>query len=338
MRAQIKAARRPRTAPAVPIATAPSRPEQPKIPAFKQPLLFNTPEADAVLAATQVLPPDHPFNLEVAGLPLLPNSAAMIASIGPETILWPETDMNYVVVPPDQKRVPVKVSSAAESDGGPFPIPDNAPIEEWPIAYPNISLEKIQREGDGDRHTLVVDPVNGLLHEFFCTRKTDAGWEAVMEATFDMKTFKLRPLHWSSADAAGLPIFPAVVKYFECERGIVPHAMRFAAKWTRKDFVFPARHCASNAANPLNPDLPRMGERLRLRTDFDVSSFPPHIQAILRGLKKYGMVLADNTGNLGASLSIAPDTRIKGLDALKKIKFKDFEVVQTPYEGKRDTK
>ena len=323
-------------APPVQTNEAPVKSAFEKTPAFNMPLLFDTPEADAILASVQVLPPDHPFSQEVAALPLHPNSAKIIAKIGAETILWPEQDMNYVVVPPGQKKVAVKiVPPNGESDPGPFPIPDNAPIEEWPIAFPGVPLEKYQRQSDGDRHVLVVDPGNGLLHEFFYTRKTDSGWQAAIAATFDLKTFKLRPLTWSSADAAGLPIFPAVVKYYECERGMVPHAMRFAVKWTRKEFIFPARHCASNAANPLDPDLPRMGERFRLRANFDVSGFPPHVQAILKGLKKYGMVLADNTGNLGASLSIAPDTRIKGLDALKKIKFKDFEVVQTPGDNKR---
>jgi hypothetical protein len=335
IRAQIKSAAQPPVVPAPETAVAQVS-TQSKTPAFSHPLLFDTPEADAVLAATQILPPEHPFNQEVSSLPLHANSAAMIASVGPETILWPEQDMNYVVVPPDQKKVPLKLKAPnAESDPGPFPIPDNAPLEEWPIAFPGVPLEKYQREGEGDRHVLVVDPLNGLLHEFFYAFKTDAGWEASIAVTFNLNTFKLRPVRWSSADAAGLPIFPAVVKFYECERGIVPHAMRFAVKQSRKDFIFPARHCASNAKNPLDPDLPRMGERFRLRADFDISSFPPHVQAILRGLKKYGMVLADNTGNLGASLSIAPDRRIKGLDALKKIKFKDFEVVQTPNESKR---
>jgi hypothetical protein len=339
IREQIKSAAPAKVVPPpakVTAAPATSEREQARIPAFSKPLLFDTPEADAVLSATQILPPEHPFNQEVAALPIHANSARIIASIGPETILWPEQDMNYVVVPPDQKKASFKLAAPnGECDSGPFPIPDNAPIESWPIAYAGWSLEKIQRTGDGDRHMLVVDPGNGLLHEFFLARRTDAGWEAAFAATFDLKTFKLRPLKFSSADAAGLPIFPAVVKYYECERGIVPHAMRFAVKWTRREFIFPARHYASNAANPLNPDLPRMGERLRLRADFDVSGFPPHVQAILKGLKKYGMVVADNTGNLGASLSIAPDPRIKGLDALKKIKFKDFEVVQTPDENRR---
>jgi len=351
MRAQIKATFAP-VAPAAPpvqatpasnpttdtaaSTSAPAHVSASKLPAFNKPLLYDTPEADAVLAATQILPPEHPFNQDISKLPLHPNSAKMIASVGLETILWPELDMNYVVVPPDQKRINVKITPAnTEADPGPFPFPDNAPIEEWPMGYPGYSLEKIQREGEGDRHVLVVDPGNAMLYEFFYTKKTDAGWQAAISATFELNSCKLRPLNYSSADAAGMPIFPAVVKYFECERGIIPHAMRFAVKNTRKDFIFPARHCATNAANPLNPDLPRMGERFRLRADFDVSGFPPHVQAILNGLKKYGMLVADNTGQLGASLSIAPDPRIKGLDALKKIKFKDFEVVQTPTEGKR---
>jgi hypothetical protein len=242
--------------------------------------------------------------------------------------------MGYIIVPPDQPKVPVKINDyPAESDPGPFPVADNTPIENWPLhrnedmgalPRPGQTLEDIQRHGTGDRHILLVDPVNGRLHEFWQARRTDAGWEASNAATFDLKTGALRPERWTSGDAAGLPIFPAVVKYFECERGRVPHAMRFTVRRTRRAYVLPATHWASPHRDPA---YPRMGERFRLRRDFDVSSFPPHARAILEGLKTYGMFVADNGGDW--LMSIAPDRRLEGLETLARVKGSDFEVVDS---------
>ena len=171
---------------------------------------------------------------------------------------------------------------------------------------------------------IVVDPVNGKLYEFWHTRKTGDGWQAANEATFDLKTEALRPERWTSADAAGLPIFPAVVRYDECERGMVEHAMRFTVRKTRRAYVLPARHWASPSRDRA---LPRMGERFRLRKDFDVSGFPPHAQAILKGLKIHGMFVADN--GCDWLMSIAPDRRLQGLESLSRLKGSDFEVVDT---------
>jgi hypothetical protein len=220
-----------------------------------------------------------------------------------------------------------------ESDPGPFPLPSNAPIENWPLhrnedtaalPKPGQTLEQLQRDGRGDRHVIVVDPGNGKLHEFWQARKRDSGWEASTAATFDLRTGALRPERWTSTDAAGLPIFPAIVRYDECVRGIVGHAMRVTVQKTRRAYVLPATHWAS--ASP-DPYLPRMGERIRLRQNFDISGFPPHAQAILRGLKKYGMFVADNGADW--RLSIAPDRRLQGLESLQKVKGSDFEVVET---------
>jgi hypothetical protein len=212
-------------------------------------------------------------------------------------------------------------------------LPENAPIENWPLAHnedtaavarPGQTLDDMQRHGSGDRHLLIVDPVNGKLHEFGQARKTGAGWEAGTAATFDLRTGALRPEGWTSADAAGLPIFPATVRYDECERGLVEHAMRFTVQRSRRAYVLPATHFASRS---LDPDLPRMGERLRLRRDFDTSGFPPHARAILEGLKKYGMFVADNGRDW--LMSISPDARLKGLETLERVKGSDFEVVDT---------
>jgi hypothetical protein len=308
--------------------------KRPPMPKITQPVLFGTPEADRILSALQVFPPDNPWNQQVDALPVLPNSARIIASIGPDKRLGYNLDMNFVIVPPSQPRVPVKILRyPADSDPGPFPVPHNAPIENWPlarnedtraVARPGQTLDDIQRYGSGDRHLLIVDPKNGKLHEFWQARKTDAGWEASNAATFDLRTGALRPEGWTSADAAGLPIFPAAVRYDECARGIVEHAMRVTVRRTRRAYVLPATHFASRHTDP---DFPRMGERLRLRKGFDTAGFPPHARAILEGLKKYGMFVADNGQDW--LMSISPDARLKGLETLERVKGSDFEVVDT---------
>jgi hypothetical protein len=137
-----------------------------------------------------------------------------------------------------------------------------------------------------------------------------------------LKSNALRPEGWTSSDAAGLPIFPAIIRYEEVQRGMVDHAMRFTVRTTSRAFVYPARHFASKQNDV---DLPRMGERFRLRKDFNIDGFSPHVQAILKGLKKHGMFVADNGGDW--RISVAPDSRIKGLEELKRLKGSDFEVV-----------
>ncbi len=298
--------------------------DRPKMPEVTKTVLFNTPEADRILAALQVFPPDNPWNEDISSLPVHPNSAKMIASIGAAKSLQYNLDMSFILVPPDQQRVAVKlVSYPAESDEGPYPVPDDAPIENWPLDGRTLANAQTAHE-QGDRHVLVVDPVNRMLYEFWQGRKTAEGWQASNEATFDLKTNTLRPEGWTSSDAAGLPIFPAVIRFDECQRGLVQHAMRFTIRRSRKAYVYPATHHASRLTDET---LPRMGERFRLRQDFEVSGFSPHIQAILKGLKRYGMFVADNGGDW--RLSVAPDSRIKGLDELRKLKGSDFEVVQT---------
>jgi hypothetical protein len=307
---------------------------RPPMPRITAPVMFDTPEADAILAALQVFPPDNWWNRDVSSLPLHPDSEKMIAAIGPEKALQYNLDMGFVIVPPDQKRVAVSpIEYANESDPGPFPLPDDAPIENWPLARnenlkalpkPGQTLEDFQRNAEGDRHVLVVDPVNGMLHEFYGTKRRDDGWQAMQASTWNLRTGALRPDRWTSADAAGLPIFPAVVRYDECARGMVEHAMRFTVRRTRRAFVVPATHWASQSRDPAHP---RMGERFRLKKGFDVAGFPPHVQAILKGLKKHGMIVADNGSDWW--MSIAPDRRLEGLEALHRVKGSDFEVVDT---------
>jgi len=317
-----------------PSATAP--------PAITRPLLFDTPEADYVLAALQVFPPDNPWHEDISQRPVDPSSAAIVGSIGAERSLGHNLDMNFVLVPPTQPGVPVHVTQyPAESDPGPFPIPANAPIENWPLAHnedrgalpaPGTRLEDIQRHGTGDRHLIVVDPAHGRLHEFWQARLTDDGWEASQASTFDLRSNTMRPEGWTSSDAAGLPIFPSIVRFDEVVRGRIDHALRVTVRRTRRAYVYPARHFASPHSDQ---SLPRMGERLRLKQSVDISGFPPHARVVLQALKTYGMFVADN----GADwlISIAPDRRFQGLEALSQIKGADFEVIVPtgPDEGPR---
>jgi hypothetical protein len=322
---------------AIEVAARSGQPER-----LTMPVLFDTPEADSILSAMQILPGDNPWHEDISNRPVHPNSPAIIRSIGADTPLGYNLDMNFVLVPPDQPTMPVRVTMyPAESDQGPFPIPPNAPIENWPLARnedrralpgPGMTLERFQREGTGDRHLIVVDPLNQRLHEFWQARRTDVGWEASQASTFDLASNTLRPERWTSSDAAGLPIFPAIVRYDEVARGRVAHAMRVTVRRTRREYVYPARHFASSQTDP---NLPRMGERLRLRNDFDTSQFPPHARAILEGLKRYGMFVADNGGDW--LMSIAPDRRLRGLETLARVKGADFEVIVPtgPDEGPR---
>ena len=245
-------------------------------------------------------------------------------------------DMGFILVPPGQPRVEVKiVGYPGESDKGPFPVPGNTPIEGWPGNYQRQrsgkppTLDDVQRDvlkQDGDRHASVVDPVNRMLYEFYQMKKTDRGWQAAQCSIFDLKSNQLRPDGWTSTDAAGLPIFPATVRYDEIRRGIVEHAMRVTVVKTRRAYVAPATHFASPHEDE---NLPRMGERIRLKQDFDISGFSPEVQAILKGLKKYGMFVADN--GIDWAISVAPDPRIPVLhEELRKIKGSAFEVVVPP--------
>jgi hypothetical protein len=303
-----------------------------KMPAITKPIAFDDPAADSILAALEVFPPDNPWNLLVEDWPIAANSKAIVNSVGPSKPFRCNSDMGFVLVPPDQTKIDVKiVGYAEESDKGPYPVPDNIPIEGWPVAYKGkkVTLEDVQKDvlkEGGDRHASVVDPTNRVLYEFYQMHKGAGGWEAACTAVFDLKSNKLRPDGWTSTDAAGLPIFPAVVRYDELKRGAVEHALRVTVRRTKREYAYPATHYAS----PLkNADLPRMGERFRLRKDFDISGFSPESKVILTALKRYGMFVADN--GIEWAISVAPDPRIPSLhEEMRKVKGSDFEVVTPP--------
>lgn len=220
----------------------------------------------------------------------------------------------YVVVSGSQAKVPVSFDYADESDRGPYPIPAGAPIEGGPGA-------------DGDRHVLVLDRDHKLLYELYDAHPKNGGtsWTAGSGAVFDLTTNKLRPKGWTSADAAGLPILPGLVRYDEVASGKITHAIRFTVAKTRKAYVSPARHYASSSRSS---NLPPMGMRVRLKKSFKISGYPKQARVILQAMKTYGLILADNGSNW--FVSGAPDPRWDdaALNKLKKVPGSAFEVVK----------
>ena len=243
-----------------------------------KPVLFNTTEAAAILAGLQIFPADNPWHQKISGWPVHANSKKIITAIGESLPLRFNLDMSFVLVPQDQPRQDVDILLfPRESDPGPYPVPDNLPIEGWPAYYTrsnqSTTLDDVQRDRlniGGDRHAIIVDPVRGTLYEFFAMRKTLSGWKASQASIFDLKTNKLRPDGWTSADAAGLPIFPAIVRYDELKRGVINHALRVTVRQSRRDYVAPATHFASNsddqpAAHGRTPPLETRLRHHRLR-------------------------------------------------------------------------
>ena len=279
----------------------------------------------ASLHGKQLFPPDSPWNQDISGAPVDSNSANLIASMGSNDVLHPDfgtvwkgapNGIPYVVVSASQPLVPVNFTAwGAESDAGPYPIPRNAPVEGGP-------------NSDNDRHVIVIDRDRWKLYEMFDAHPTNSGasWNAKSGAVFDLNSNAMRPEGWTSADAAGLPILPGLVRYDEVfEQREIRHALRFTVPRSRRAYVFPARHYASGNTDP---NLPPMGMRVRLRSTVDISKYSPAIQVILRALKKYGMFVADNGG--GWFLSGAPDPRWSDdeLGMLKTIQGRDFEVIK----------
>ncbi|MBA3534055.1 MAG: hypothetical protein H0T73_19210 [Ardenticatenales bacterium] len=280
------------------------------------------PQRTSDIAGCPVFPDDNIWNTAVHTLPVDANSAAYINTIGATrgfhmdfgSGLWDGGPIGipYVVVPGTQPKVPITFEYADESDPGPYPIPPNAPIEGGP-------------DSGGDRHILVVDKDNCLLYEVFLAYpQSDGSWQAGSGAIYDLSSNALRPDGWTSADAAGLPILSGLVRYDEVAAGEIAHALRFTVPQTRDAYVWPARHFASSLTDS---QYPPMGQYFRLRATYDISGYSPEMQVILRALKKYGMILADN----GSAwyISGVPDERwdndmLHELDALRG---SDFEAV-----------
>jgi len=313
-------------------------------PTVTNALLFNTPQADAVVSAMQILPVTNPWNEDISRRPVMTNSDAMIARIisdldADKRTLRAFHEMNFVLVPDAQPFVPISfVTYPDDSDPGPYPIPTNMPIETWPSETGSMTLSQWQQTDDGsDRHSIVVQPGAGFLWETWRALRVGSDWQAANGAKFNLKTNGLRPLYWTSGDAAGLPMFPALVRYDECERGMVEHACRIVVKRSRREFIYPATHYASTIA-ATNYNVPAMGQRVRLKSGFVIPpAWTKQEKAVLLALKKYGALVADN-GNF-YSISVTPDDRwpASAFSHLSSISITNFEVIQTtgPTEGPR---
>ncbi len=282
-------------------------------------------KADAKPAVCTVFPANNPWNTDISTLPVHKNSANFITSIGAGDSLHPDfgtvwagapNGIPYVIVPGNQTKVPIVYTAwGNQSDPGPFPIPDTAPIEGGP-------------NGTGDRHVIAVDMTSCVLYELFYAffQGAGKGWKASSGAKFDLKSNKLRTIGWTSADAAGLPIYPGLVRYDEVQSGAIKHALRFTVSKSQKAYVLPATHYASSSTDA---NRPPMGLRLRLKASVNISGYSKSNQVILKALKTYGMIVADNGSDW--FLSGAPNAKWNDgdLNKLKQIKGSNFEVVDT---------
>lgn len=256
-----------------------------------------TPEAPAStvsgggpeVAGCPIFPADHIWNVRVDNLPVHPKSDAYVNAIGRKETMhadfgsgtWEGEPIGipFNIVPGSQPKVEVSFEYTDESDPGPYPVPQDVNIEGGP-------------HSDGDRHALLLDQDNCIIYElFYAFPENDGSWSAGSGAIFDLNSYDLRPDGWTSADAAGLAIFPGLVHYDEIIAGRIDHAVRFTTDRTQQAYVWPARHFASQITNP---NVPPMGLRFRMKADYNISGFSHEVQVILQALKTYGMILSDN--------------------------------------------
>lgn len=277
---------------------------------------------DAPVTGCPAFPEDNVWNTRIDSLPVDANSGQYVQAIGAGVNLHADfgsglwdggpIGIPFVEVFVSQPRVPLSFDYSDESDPGPYPIPADAPIEGG-------------SGGTGDRHVLVIDRDNCLLYEVYhAFPQPDGSWQAGSGAVFDLRSNNLRPAGWTSADAAGLPIYPGLVKYDEVAAGEIRHAIRFTAPETRRDYIWPAHHFASDLTGA---NYPPMGQRFRLKATYDISGYSPEVQIILTAMKRYGIILADN----GAPWYITgvPDERWNNdnLHELHGLSGSDFEAV-----------
>jgi hypothetical protein len=270
-----------------------------------------------------VFPASNAWNQRVDGLPVAADSARLVQSIGLGSALHADfgsglyegrpIGIPFDVVSRATPRVRVSFDYADESDRVRYPIPRSVHIEGG-------------RASDGDRHALLLDRDACKLYELYALYPHAGGWHAGSGAVWNLRSNKLRPAGWTSADAAGLPIFPGLARYDEVARGVIDHALRFTASRTRRAYVYPARHYASSSDDQ---SLPPMGLRVRLKADVDISGFPRQSRVVLQALKTYGMILADNGSSWYASGAPSPKWSNDDLHALGRITGADFEVVDT---------
>jgi hypothetical protein len=270
-----------------------------------------------------IFPANNAWNERVDTLPVAADSAQLIASIGPTAGLHPDfgsglwdggpIGIPYDVVSKSTPRSHVRFGYADESDKGLYPIPKTVHIEGG-------------AQSDGDRHALLLDRDACKLYELYDLHGSGSSWTAGSGAIWNLRSNRLRPAGWTSADAAGLPIFPGLARYDEVARGVIDHALRFTVVQTRRAYVYPARHYASSSDDP---SLPPMGLRVRLKASVDISHFPKQARVVLQALKTYGMILADNGSNWYISGAPNPKWSNDDLHTLGQITGSDFEVVDT---------
>jgi hypothetical protein len=279
------------------------------------------------LAGCPVFPASSVWNTPVDRLPVAANSAQLIASIGTGdhvhadfgSGLYDGSRIGIPFVAVHGTRTPkshVTFDYADESDKGPYPIPANVPIEGAP-AHAN----------EGDRHALIVDRDSCRLYELYALRRTGGGYAAGSGAIFDLRSNRLRPAGWTSADAAGLPILPGLARWDgDAATGSIDHALRFTVERTRRAYIYPARHFASSSTDPA---LPPMGLRVRLKAGVDIASLPRQARIVAQAMKTYGLILADNGSNWYVSGAPSPHWSNDELHALGRLSGADFEVVDT---------
>jgi hypothetical protein len=273
------------------------------------------------LGSCTVFPADNPWNRDVSGLPAATNSGnylTAVANLGGNQKLHAdfggagEYGIPYITVPGTQPKVPVDFTDYGdESDPGPYPIPLTAPVE---------------GDGAGDAHVLAIDRDHCKLYELFGSSAGSSRWSAASGAVFDLTSNGLRPEGWTSADAAGLPIFPGLVRYDEVARGHIDHALRFTVSRSQRAYLHPATHWASSSTDA---NLPPMGLRFRLQAGFDLSGYTGEARVVLNALKRYGMIVADNGSNWFISGAQDPRWDDDDLNQLKTVPGSAFEVVDT---------
>ncbi len=266
-----------------------------------------------------IFPASNPLNEDISHAPVDPHSAAYIASIGASLHLHADFGSNpsygipYVVVGAHQPKVPIHFDEyGEESNPGPYPVPPNAPVE--------------GAGEEGDRHVLVLQRGACKLYELYHAQRDGNGWEAGSGAVFNLRSNALRPEGWTSADAAGLPIFPLLARYPEVRAGRIDHALRVTVEHTQRGYIHPATHLASESSDP---ELPPMGLRLRLKASFDLAPYHGQALIILRALKRYGLIVADNGTSWYITGAPNPGWDETNLDELKSVPGSAFEAVQT---------
>lgn len=278
------------------------------------PLISSNSSAPKV-GACQIYPSNNPWNQDISALSVNAKSSTYLNSIGltktlhPDFGETPEYGIPFNIVDTSQPKVPITFTAyGSESDPGPYPVPSNA-----------------KAEAASDRHVLVLDQVACKLYELFDAAKSGSGWAAAGGAVFDLKSNALRPDTWTSADAAGLPIYPGLVKYDEVASGSINHAIRFSTPRTQNGFIHPATHQAGSN----DTSLPPMGLRLRLKANYDISKYTGQARVILEAMKKYGLILADNGSSWFFQGAYDPRWNDDELNQLKQVPGSAFEAVET---------